>query len=195
VPDSNNGQLASKSLISENTPRAVAGVGGFCAPPTLDKMMRDRKHLVSAELEKLLAAVKGTRHEARDHCLLLLMFQHGLRASEACKLRLSQVDTDSRILHVTRLKDRLSTTHPLKGVPRGRPHVLNSAWQLALSELASDSRAGLTPQIGKGSRGHVCPCAMTRGSSRQFAFLKDSGNRCLDIMTSDGSADLRCHRG
>jgi integrase len=115
-------------------------------------MMRDRKHLVSAELKKLLAVVKGTRHEARDHCLLLLMFQHGLRASEACKLRLSQVDTDSRILHVTRLKDRLSTTHPLKGVPRGRPHVLNSAWQLSLSELASDSRAGLTPQIGKGSR-------------------------------------------
>jgi hypothetical protein len=82
-----------------------------------------------------------------------------------------------------------------QGVPRGRPHVLNSAWQLSLSELASDSRAGLTPQIGKGSRGHVCPCAMTRGSSRQCAFLKDSGNRCLDIMTSDGSADLRCHRG
>jgi type 1 fimbriae regulatory protein FimB len=115
VPDSNNEQLASKSLISENTPRAVAGVAGFCAPPTLDKMMRDRKHLVSAELEKLLAAVKGTRHEARDHCLLLLMFHHGLRVSEACRLRLSQVDTDSRILHVTRLKDRLSTTHPLRG--------------------------------------------------------------------------------
>jgi type 1 fimbriae regulatory protein FimB len=78
-------------------------------------MMSDRKHLVSAEVEKLIAATKGTRHETRDRCLLLLMFRHGLRVSEACGLRLSQVDIDSRVLHVTRLKDGLSTTHPLRG--------------------------------------------------------------------------------
>ena len=53
--------------------------------------MHDRKHLVSAEVEKLLAATKGSRNEARDRCLLLLMFRHGLRVSEACGLQLSQV--------------------------------------------------------------------------------------------------------
>jgi len=67
--------------------------------------MHDRKHLVSTEVEKLLAATKGARHEARDRCLLLLMFRHGLRVSEACGLVLSQVDTESRVLHVIRLKD------------------------------------------------------------------------------------------
>lgn len=77
--------------------------------------MSDRKHLVAAEVEKLLTAVKGTRNEARDRCLLLLMFRDGLRVSEACGLRLSQVDTDSRVLHVARLKQGLSTTHPLRG--------------------------------------------------------------------------------
>ncbi len=41
--------------------------------------------------------------------------RHGLRVSEACGLQLSQVDTESRILHVKRLKDGLSTTHPLRG--------------------------------------------------------------------------------
>src|SRR5882724_12938955 len=55
-----------------NPPRAVAGVAGFFSPPTLDKMMSDHKHLVSAEVDKLIAAVKGTRNEARDRCLLLL---------------------------------------------------------------------------------------------------------------------------
>jgi type 1 fimbriae regulatory protein FimB len=102
-------------LMSEITPRAIAGVAGFFHTSTLDKTMSDRKHLVSAEVEKLIAATKGTRHEARDRCLLLLMFRHGLRVSEACGLVLSQVDIESRVLHVKRLKDGLSTTHPLRG--------------------------------------------------------------------------------
>jgi type 1 fimbriae regulatory protein FimB len=38
-----------------------------------------------------------------------------LRVSEACRLKLDQVDTESRVLHVARLKDGLSTTQPLHG--------------------------------------------------------------------------------
>jgi type 1 fimbriae regulatory protein FimB len=72
--------------------------------------MNDRKHLVSAEFDKLLAATKGGRNEARDRCLLLLMFRHGLQVPEACSLELSQVDTESNALHVARLKKGLSTT-------------------------------------------------------------------------------------
>ncbi len=76
--------------------------------------MSERKHLVSAEVERLIAAVKGSRNAVRDRCLMLLMFRHGLRVSEACGLRLAQVDIESRILHVERLKKGLSTTHPLR---------------------------------------------------------------------------------
>lgn len=77
--------------------------------------MRDRTHLVSAEVGKLLEAAKSSRNAARDRCLLLLMFRHGLRVSEACGLKLAQVDIASRVLHVARLKAGLSTTHPLRG--------------------------------------------------------------------------------
>lgn len=76
--------------------------------------MADRKHLTQGEIEKLIAATKGARHEARDRCLLLLMYRHGLRVSEACGLRLSQVDIEGSVLHVQRLKRGLSTTHPLR---------------------------------------------------------------------------------
>jgi type 1 fimbriae regulatory protein FimB len=72
----------------------------------------DRKHLTSREVERLIEATKGSRNETRDHCLLLLMFRHGLRVSEACRMKLDQVDTESRVLHVARLKGGLSTTQP-----------------------------------------------------------------------------------
>jgi type 1 fimbriae regulatory protein FimB len=94
---------------------------------TLDKTMNGRKtgntggddsdrlHLTATEVKRLIDATRGSRNEDRDRCLLLLMFRHGLRVSEACRLKLHQVDTESKILHVSRLKGGLSTTHPLRG--------------------------------------------------------------------------------
>ena len=61
----------------------------------------------------LLDATKGSRHAARDYCLLFLMFRHGLRVSESCALKMSRVDVEGRVLHVVRLNKGLSTTNPL----------------------------------------------------------------------------------
>jgi type 1 fimbriae regulatory protein FimB len=74
-----------------------------------------RSHLTGLEVGKLIAATRGSRNEARDRCLLLLMFRHGLRVSEACRLKLEQVDTQSRQLHIVRLKHGLPTSQPLRG--------------------------------------------------------------------------------
>ena len=71
----------------------------------------ERKHLTSREVERLIESTKGRRNEVRD---LLLMFRHGLRVSEACGIKLDQVDIESRVLHVARLKGGLSTTQPLR---------------------------------------------------------------------------------
>ena len=54
--------------------------------------MTDRKHLSSKEFECLLEAIRDCRNEVRDRNLILLMFRHGLRDSEACGLVLEQVD-------------------------------------------------------------------------------------------------------
>jgi integrase len=61
----------------------------------------DRKHLTGGEVKKLIDATKGDRNEARDRCLLLLMFRHDLHVSEACRLKLDQVDTEDGVLHVS----------------------------------------------------------------------------------------------
>ena len=76
--------------------------------------MNERKHLTAREIEKLMAATKGSRNESRDRCLLLLMFRHGLRVSEALGLKIADLDLEGRTLHVRRLKKGLSTTHPLR---------------------------------------------------------------------------------
>lgn len=76
--------------------------------------MNDRLYLTSREVERLIAATCGSRTEMRDRCLILLMFRHGLRVSEACALKLHQVDTESRVLHVVRLRKGLSTTQPVR---------------------------------------------------------------------------------
>lgn len=76
--------------------------------------MQERNFLVTAEVDRLIQATKGRRNAARDRCLLVLMFRHGLRVSEACGLKLSQVDVENRVVHVFRLKQGLSTTQPLR---------------------------------------------------------------------------------
>lgn len=76
--------------------------------------MTERKHLTRAEVEQMLAATRGQRHEKRDRCLLLLMYRHGLRASEAAKLTLADVSTEERRIYCGRLKRGMSTSHPLR---------------------------------------------------------------------------------
>lgn len=56
----------------------------------------------------------GLPHEKRDRCLLLLMYRHGLRVSEASKLVLSDVSAEERRIYCGRLKHGMSTSHPLR---------------------------------------------------------------------------------
>ncbi|SMF97883.1 type 1 fimbriae regulatory protein FimB [Methylomagnum ishizawai] len=99
-------------------PQQIRGVAACLDAQILDKMNKaskdDRRHLTQGEVQRLIAATQGSRNEARDRFFLLLMFRHGLRVSEACGLRLSQLDLENRVLHVARLKRGLSTTHPLR---------------------------------------------------------------------------------
>lgn len=77
---------------------------------------RTREHLTKDEVEKLLAVAKKgelSRNPQRDHCLLFLMVRHGLRVSEACRLKLSDIDLDNRTMYVHRLKNGKPAVHPI----------------------------------------------------------------------------------
>jgi type 1 fimbriae regulatory protein FimB len=73
---------------------------------------RRREYLTQEEIDKLLVASKtGSRNPVRDYCILLLMFRHGLRVSELCNIKLSDIDVDAKIFHVKRLKGCDSGPH------------------------------------------------------------------------------------
>lgn len=76
---------------------------------------RSREHLTVDEVYTLIAAAGNRgRHKQRDLCLLLLMFRHGLRASEAATLKWDAVMFKTKELRVNRLKGSRSGNHPLQ---------------------------------------------------------------------------------
>ena len=75
---------------------------------------RSREYLTGEEMNKLLTAAKtASRNPVRDYCALLLMFRHGLRVSELCSIKLSDIDVKHKMFHVNRLKDCDSGPHEL----------------------------------------------------------------------------------
>ena len=69
---------------------------------------RKREYLSDSEVDQLRKSASSQgRHGLRDDTLILLMFRHGLRVSEAISLRWEQVDLKKGHLHVNRLKNGL----------------------------------------------------------------------------------------
>jgi len=78
---------------------------------------REREHLTEHEVEKLIRAARQPgRPGHRDGTMILMAYRHGLRVSELMRLKWSQVDFFQGLLHVTRRKQGVESTHPLAGI-------------------------------------------------------------------------------
>ena len=100
---------------TDQTPKSAK----LSKPPIRKKNLdsRSREYLSAHEVESLRKAAKSLgRNGVRDDTLILLMFRHALRVGEIIALRWDQVDMTSGFLHVNRLKNGVSSIHPLRGV-------------------------------------------------------------------------------
>jgi integrase len=94
---------------SDNILRKVPG-----RPRNAD--VRSREYLTLDEIQALMKAAGNIgRHQHRDRTLILIMFRHGLRVSEAVDLRWDQVDFKAGSIHINRLKSGKPATHYLEG--------------------------------------------------------------------------------
>jgi type 1 fimbriae regulatory protein FimB len=72
---------------------------------------------------EILSVLKLAASESkRNHAMVLLAFKHGLRASEVCNLRVSDIDLKNGIITVRRLKGSLKSSQDLLDIP-GQPLI------------------------------------------------------------------------
>jgi integrase len=81
------------------------------------KRSQSRKALTPEEILKLLKVASESK---RNLAMILLAYRHGMRASEVCGLRLSDLDLKNGEIAIRRLKGSLTTTQPLSDHP-GQP--------------------------------------------------------------------------
>ena len=75
-----------------------------------------RRYLTEREVERLMdCARKHGRYGHRDATMILVAYRHGLRASEVCDLQWQQIELSEGRLHVHRVKNGISSVHPIRG--------------------------------------------------------------------------------
>jgi site-specific recombinase XerD len=95
------------------------------------------KFLESNELLALLKAAKARNN--RDWAMLLLAYRHGMRASELCGLKLSDIDKKSQTVTFQRVKGSMKSVQPLERLA-GQPLLdERAALRLWLTERQDES--------------------------------------------------------
>lgn len=83
---------------------------------TSDAHERPKDFLNEPEMDLLLKGAKQGRHGIRDHLILLMMYRHGLRVSEAINIKLSDLNLKQSRIWINRLKNGLSVEQPIDGI-------------------------------------------------------------------------------
>jgi len=152
APTLENGKVTSSGRNTKASGRRSRAAPSLAIPPrrqsNLDR--RSREYLTPAEVEKLLqASSKVGRHGARDRTLILLAYRHGLRVSELVALRWEQIDFKAGLVHVSRLKNGLASTHPIRGVELRALRELRRAYPDSPYVFVTEREGPMTPATAR----------------------------------------------
>ncbi|MDH3605321.1 MAG: tyrosine-type recombinase/integrase, partial [Candidatus Tectomicrobia bacterium] len=80
-----------------------------------DEHERRKDFRNESDMDRLLEASKKGRHGGRYFLLLMMMYRHGLRVSEAIRMRRTDLELKRARIWIQRLKNGLSVKHPIAG--------------------------------------------------------------------------------
>ncbi len=111
------GQASKVIQLKDRNGGVPIPLNGKVPPPRRkNSEVRSREHLTFDEVDRLISAARSVgRHGQRDATLILMAYRHGLRVSELVALRWDMVDLKQGLLHVSRLKNGVTSTHPIRG--------------------------------------------------------------------------------
>jgi type 1 fimbriae regulatory protein FimB/type 1 fimbriae regulatory protein FimE len=110
-----------------------------------NSQVRSREYLTAHEIEAVRKAARSIgRQGHRDDTLILIVFRHALRVSELIALKWEQVDLKLGLLHVSRIKNGIPSTHPLRGVELRALRQLKRDHQNLSYVFVSERNAPLT---------------------------------------------------
>jgi type 1 fimbriae regulatory protein FimB/type 1 fimbriae regulatory protein FimE len=152
VPIPQNGKVRlRRRTVGSSKPRSAAAPSSRTPPRRTSNLdRRSREYLTPAEVEKLLqASGKVGRHGARDRTLILLAYRHGLRVSELVTMRWEQIDFKAGLVHVSRLKNGLASTHPIRGVELRALRELRRAYPDSPYLFVTERKGPMTPATAR----------------------------------------------
>lgn len=143
--------------------------------------MDKRKFLTRYEVDAILKEARKSRYAERNYCMILMCYLHGFRVSELCHLSLSDIDLDSRLIYVRRLKggaiSRQQVHTLLKQYGRAanisvapHPHMLRHACGYSLADLGRDTRL-IQDYLGHRNISHTV--IYTASNSKRFQQIWD----------------------
>src|SRR5215831_8627844 len=155
--------------------------------PSIVNLTVKRRYLTEREVERLMdCARKYGRYGHRDATMILVAYRHGLRASEVCDLQWQQIELPEGRLHVHRVKNGISSVHPIRGDEMRALRKLRREYpedaHVFVSERCSSDNSLIRLR---------CSTWCSRGTSSARIFSRESRRSCV---VANGRRVLARHR-